>query len=378
MARPRKHNVSIPNLYRKFDRRNGKVYWQYYNQVDGKFSSLGRDEELAKTAAMELNRIISQQQIDQAFSLVDSVLGRDKPDCKKIRVHAWIERYCDHLDKRHERGELAASTIRARKASANLLKDRIYNLYLENVGAREMATILEEFTDEDKNMTANQHRSHWIDLFKEAQYAGEVPPGFNPALATRKSSFKIKRGRLEIEQWRLIYNAAGEWPHWARSCLLLALITGQRPGDILKMKFSDVWDGYLHVEQEKTGNKIALPLELHCDAVSMSLAEAVEFCRDDTLSQFLVHHSTSQRRAKAGGQLSKTTISKMFCDLREEVGIEAEEGKTPPTFYEQRSLSERLYEKQGIDTMRLLGHTNAAMTAVYHDDRRNDWVRLVL
>lgn len=378
MARPRKHNISIPNLYRKLDKRNGKVYWQYYNQLDDKFSSMGSDEETAKTAAMELNRITSQKQVDHAYALVDSVLGRDKPECKKIRLHVWIDKYCDLLERRRERGELAASTIRSRKYSANLLREKSSNMYLENVGAREMASILEGFKDEDKNITANQHRSNWVDMFKEAQYAGEVPPGFNPALATRKISFKIKRGRLELEQWRLIFNAAESWPHYAQSSLLLALVTGQRPGDVIKMKFSDVWDDYLHIEQEKTGHKIALPLSLYCDAVSMSLGDVIEFCRDKTLSPHMVHHASSKRRAKAGGQLSKTTISKMFCDLRNEVGIEAEEGKTPPTFYEQRSLAERLYKKQGIDTQMLLGHANAAMTAVYHDDRRNDWTRLVV
>ncbi|MCS2173082.1 phage integrase Arm DNA-binding domain-containing protein [Scandinavium sp. TWS1a] len=372
MARPRTHNIDIPNLYRKLDKRNGKTYWQYFNQLDGKFSSLGRDEALAKTAALKLNRVIAQKQVEHAYSLVDSVLGRDKPECSKIRLHAWIDRYFDLLDKRLERGELAASTIRSRKFSARLLRDKSSNMYLENVGAREMAAILEEYKNEDKNLTANQHRSNWMDLFKEAQYAGEVPPGFNPALATRKVSFQIRRGRLEFKQWQRIYEAAGNWAHWAQCCLLLSLVTGQRPGDVIKMKFSDVWDDYLHIEQEKTGHKIALPLSLHCEAISMNLGQAIKFCRDGILSHFMVHHSTSYRRAKVGGQLSRTTVSKMFCDLRNELGIEAEEGKTPPTFYEQRSLAERLYEKQGIDTQLLLGHSTAAMTARYHDDRRND------
>jgi hypothetical protein len=29
-----------------------------------------------------------------------------------------------------------------------------------------------------------------------------------------------------------------------------------------------VWDDYLHVEQEKTGMKLALPLSLYCDALA--------------------------------------------------------------------------------------------------------------
>lgn len=49
------------------------------------------------------------------------------------------------------------------------------------------------------------------------------------------------------------------------------------------------------------------------------------------------------------------------------------EGKTPTSFHEQRSLSERLYEKQGIDTQQLLGHKSAAMTELYHDEREDEW-----
>jgi integrase len=33
--------------------------------------------------------------------------------------------------------------------------------------------------------------------------------------------------------------------------MLLALVTGQRREDICLMKFTDVWDGHLHVEQGK-------------------------------------------------------------------------------------------------------------------------------
>lgn len=38
----------------------------------------------------------------------------------------------------------------------------------------------------------------------------------------------------------------------------LALLTAQRPADILKMRWIDVYDGALHVEQNKTGMKLAI------------------------------------------------------------------------------------------------------------------------
>ncbi|HGP4140518.1 TPA: integrase, partial [Enterobacter roggenkampii] len=47
-----------------------------------------------------------------------------------------------------------------------------------------------------------------------------------------------------------------------------------------------------------------------------------------------------------------------------------------PTFHEQRSLSERLYEGQGINTRQLLGHSSDRMTAQYHNDRGLEWVKV--
>jgi len=41
----------------------------------------------------------------------------------------------------------------------------------------------------------------------------------------------------------------------------------------------------------------------------------------------------------------------------------------PASLHECRSLSERLYRTQGVNTMILLGHKHQAMTDLYNDDR---------
>lgn len=46
------------------------------------------------------------------------------------------------------------------------------------------------------------------------------------------------------------------------------------------------------------------------------------------------------------------------------------------TFHEQRSLSERLYRKQGIDTQALLGHTTRLQTDRYNNTRGKEWVTI--
>ncbi len=43
-------------------------------------------------------------------------------------------------------------------------------------------------------------RSVLIDVFKEAQHAGEASPGYNPALATKQPRRKVTRQRLRPEE----------------------------------------------------------------------------------------------------------------------------------------------------------------------------------
>ncbi len=72
----------------------------------------------------------------------------------------------------------------------------------------------------------------------------------------------------------------------------------------------------------------------------------------------------------------RNSLSVSFKLAIDSTGISVEDGKTMPSFHEQRSLSERLYEEQGINTQQLLGHSSDRMTAQYHSARGPDWVKV--
>ncbi len=103
--------------------------------------------------------------------------------------------------------------------------------------------------------------------------------------------------------------------------MLLALVTGQRRSDIAKMRFSDIRDGYLHIEQSKTGSRIALPLALRCNAPEMTLSDVVSICRDKVLSPYLIHHNRPHGTAKAGDPLDENSLSRYFSESRNIAGI---------------------------------------------------------
>ncbi|MBX8889458.1 phage integrase Arm DNA-binding domain-containing protein [Enterobacter kobei] len=370
-ARPRTHKISIPNLYCKLDKRTGKVYWQYKHPTTGRFHSLGTDEAEAKQVANEANTIIAEQRTRQILSVNDR-LARMKGKRTDITVTEWIDKYIVIQEERLKNNELRPNSFRQKNKPLRLFREHCGMRYLKDIETIDIAEITDAIKNDGFSRMAQVVRIVLVDVFKEAQHAGYVPPGYNPAMATKQPRHKVTRQRLSLEEWKSIYEAAESMQPYLQCGMLLALVTGQRLGDICKMKFSDIWDDMLHIEQEKTGSRLAIPLDLKCDALGLTLRDVVSKCRDAVISKYLVHfrHSTSQ--ATRGDSVSSSSLTTSFKKARNKCGIEWEKG-TAPTFHEQRSLSERLYEAQGVDTQKLLGHKSPQQTAKYHDDRGKDW-----
>lgn len=369
MARPRKYNVTIPGLSCFTDARTKKVYWRYKHPVTGKFHGLGTDEEAAKMIAAEANSRLAEQKMSQLLIARDKI-SRNMGE--GISVSGWLDRYWKIQEERLQLGEIKPATVNQKKNPVKVMRAEIGNKQLAEVSVRDIADILEPYKDRGQAIMAQVVRRVIIDVFKEAQHAGEVPPGYNPAQATKNPKAKVQRQRLDLDEWQSILETATSFQPYLRRAMLLAVVTGQRLSDIANMKFSDVWDDHLHVEQEKTGARLAIPLSLRCNAINVSLREVIAECRDRIVSPYLLHHHHSVSTAKRGGQIGYQSITTTFSKARDQSGLKCNKG-TPPTFHEQRSLSERLYRDQGIDTMSLLGHKNQQMTDKYNDDRGKNW-----
>ncbi|HFS5793838.1 TPA: site-specific integrase [Citrobacter werkmanii] len=373
-ARPRKNNVSIPNLYPLYSRKVNKVYWRYKHPVTGKFHSLGTDEVEAKAIATEANARLAEQRSRQVLAISDRIATSKG---KSITTVTWLERYWKIQEERFASGDIKENTYKQKAKPVALLKERAGMKLISSVDVRDIAQILEEYLSAGQPRMAQVVRSVLIDVFKEAQHYGEVPPGHNPALATKQPRRKITRQRLSLEEWQKIFNIADANHRYMGNAMLLALVTGQRLGDISKMKFSDIWEDHLHVIQEKTGSKIAIPLSLRLNAINWSLRDVVARCRDYAVSPYLVHFFRTTSQAERGSQVKSNTLTMNFSKARDVAGIDWEKG-SPATFHEQRSLSERLYKQQGVDTQKLLGHKSQQQTDRYHDDRGKGWSKVAL
>lgn len=369
--RPRKNSIKIPGLYARFDRRTDKTYYQYKNPVTGKFHGLGTDKDRAENLAITANQRLAVAEADYFSKNIEA--SPEPAKARGISLSSWVGRYLKIQESRLKNNLIASVTYSEKCRMAELLTDRLGNQPLKNLEVRDFALILDEWIDKGMNSTAHNNRSLWVDIFKEAQHAGEVPPGWNPPEATRKPTIRVSRSRLALEDWRKIYEATPE-NHYIRNAMLLAIVTGQRREDICNMRFSDVWDGYFHIVQGKTGTRLALPVSLRCDAIGLTLKAVIDGCRDRVVSPYLIH-SPNKRNA---GALGKDNLSRAFADARVKAGVTSPEGKTEVTFHEQRSLSERLYRAQGIDTKTLLGHKVQTTTDRYNDTRGQEWVKLVI
>ncbi|HBD3659582.1 TPA: phage integrase Arm DNA-binding domain-containing protein [Escherichia coli] len=373
-ARPRKNNVSVPNLYPLYSRKVNKVYWRYKHPVTGKFHSLGANEAEAIAIATEANTRLAEQRTRQILAISDRIATSKG---KAITTSTWLDRYQAIQDDRLKSGDIKLNTYKQKAKPVSLLRERAGLKLISAVDVRDIAQLLDEYIAVGQPRMAQVVRSVLIDVFKEAQHYGEVPPGYNPALATKQPRRKITRQRLSLEEWQKIFEIADASHRYMGNAMLLALVTGQRLGDISRMKFSDIWDDHLHVVQEKTGSKIAIPLSLRLNAINWSLRDVVARCRDYAVSPYLVHFFRTTSQAERGAQVKANTLTMNFSKARDLAGIDWGDG-SPATFHEQRSLSERLYKEQGIDTRKLLGHKTQQQTDRYHDDRGKDWSKIAI
>uniref|UniRef100_Q31HX1 Phage integrase n=1 Tax=Hydrogenovibrio crunogenus (strain DSM 25203 / XCL-2) TaxID=317025 RepID=Q31HX1_HYDCU len=360
---PKAREISLglpPNLYAKKDKRNGKVYYQYKSPLDGKFYSFGTDKNQAVNDAVALNHNIYDA-IQK--SRVEKL---KKPACILFRDFWQI--YFDSMNDR----KLKPNTIKTRKSQYEACYPFIGNTPLNEVRVKDVADIINHYIEQDKRRTASAIRSTLKDAFKEAIHQGIVED--NPAEKTRAPSVPVKRQRFNLDQVLKVLEINKET--WLENAILLALITGQRVSDIAKMKFKDFDGEYLYVIQKK--NRQGAPekrykyhKDIKLDALSMTLGDIINKCRDNVISKHLVHHTKNEGLAKKGTSCHEQTISKRFTWLVREVV----DGQNLPTFHELRSLSARLYKAQGnISEQKVLGHKSAKSTEIYTDARGSEWV----
>lgn len=258
-------------------------------------------------------------------------------------------------------------TIKNRSTSSKHIEAAWGAMPLRSIRPVDIASRLKSWTPH----TAGRILGELRDVFVEAIAHGEAET--SPAAHVKAPRAPGLRKRLTLETWQSMRTLAQAGPQaWVPAMLLLALHTGQRRADLAKMRFDDVVDGCLRVEQQKKarkpiGARVAIPLRLRLRATGLSLGEVIELCRGiGAPGDYLL-------RKRGGGRIEESSLSARF---REHIVAVCGEGAYRqyewPSLHEVRSLSARTYIAEGMRpevVQTLLGHAHAEMTALYLNDR---------
>lgn len=362
---PRRRSQSKRGWPKHLYERDGYFSWRHPKTREE--FGLGRDKPKAFAEAVEAN--LHLQKLILRPRLLHRITGESDRS-----VGAWNIKYQAALATQ----DYAAVTLKAYKSlGTRLVKMLGADVPVGSIKALAVSEMLETVVGEGKARLAQALRGFCAGWFREARVAGWTEE--SPVGDTRLSvSVKVKRARLTFDVFMELYAAVDLV--WLKNAMALALVSAQRREDIALAQFKDFREGgWWCVQQSEKGanaHRVFIPFDLRLNVFGLSVGDVVAQCRrTGVLSKHLIHQTTQRGNSPLGQHIWMDTFSHRFADAVEALGTDWTP-KTPPSFHEIRSLSERLYAAQGVDTQALLGHTDAATTALYHDSRGSEWVRV--
>lgn len=298
------------------------------------------------------------------FNLIKKIFNREKV------VNSFIPTYIKILESKN----LKLKTLNDKKLHLSRFQSALGHRLLDDIKPIDIINLTKPLVEQGKHNSARKLYWNIKEFYSAAIIHGLCDS--SPLTHIKSPRDSVKRNRLATKDFLAMLQASKQLKRkkWLYLALLLAVVTGQRRHDISKMKFSDIWDGYLHIKQQKTGVMVALPIDLRLAVIDMSINDVVSLCKIGNNSEYLLVH-------KNGCEVRPHSLSDGFRTLYVDCFGEWVKCGTQPSFHEIRSLSERLYREQGVNTQTLLGHKIASMTELYNNDRSlsaSDWKKLQL
>lgn len=329
MGRPRKTaNQHLPDNLRPktCKRKSGKtvIYW-LYRIHDKKEISLGKDRNLAfiKAAQMNLERGTKGNRI--TFGMV-------------------AKRYKDEVISQKK-----ASTAQVNLVQLKPLIEFFHTAPLEEIEAPHIV----EYMNRRKNTpgAANNEYSLFNHIWKYARQWGytKLP---SPAESVNKYPIKRRTNYVEDGLFKLIYQHANQD---MKDLMDIAYLTGQRPVDLVNIERSHIFDGYLHIIQQKTQAKLRLELV-------GPLAEIIQ--------RRLSNNQTYLFYNKKGEKLTALKLGQLFSYLRQKVAAIYPAQSQQILSFQFRDLraksgTDKAMEQGEEAARQQLGHTSVKMTKTY-------------
>lgn len=347
--RNRRNATLPPNLYE-----NGGGYYTYRHPRTGKKYGMGKDRQAAIIAAKHLN-----SELAPVPDLADRILAEPQ------------ETFADFIDwfeqQRLPTLKIADSTRRDYRQKLPHIRTALGNIEADAITVAHVARFLDQYPATQ----SNRYRALISILFKHAIARGLCET--NPATATLKREETIQRARLTFGQFQAIRQHA---PAWLKNAMDLALKTLQRRSDLAALKWEQVKDGYIWIQQQKVERHGSGNLKIR---ITPEIKTVLDRCRADAAGEHILNWQPEQNAPA----MHPDMMTKHFLKARAACGLFDEDApaRTLPSFHEIRSLGASLYEKEGRPhelIQALLGHTNERMTAHYLTGHGVKWAEIEL
>lgn len=368
----RRRNADRRDWPRNLYKNTAGSFW-FRNPHTGKTYGLGKDQRVAIAQARTANAELERKHGD--VSLVERISETDKS----------LFTFCDEYEELFKKRGNAEGTLSNLKSALRAIQASPFaKKLIPDIEPAEVKKWINSIAQTVSESRAGKLRSRIHDVFNEAIGEGLLKAGKNPVEALKKPTGEVTRQRLTLDDFLKIVQEARKDPGmvWAARAFLLALLTGQRREDIKLMQFPHIKEGFLWVEQSKSQGKtkIKIPTSVGLKAVGLTIDDVIRECRDNVASKHVIHYVRRIGTTKPGESPAMRNFTDVFAACRDAAKIKVDEGKTPPSFHEIRSLAARLYGDQcgpGF-AQAILGHKTAQMTALYRDSRGREWAEVKL
>ncbi len=342
----------------------GNGYYRYKHPQTNKWHGLGKDRQEAIKAAHKLNA-----ELLDPTTATDRILKPDRP-----KLSQFLETFQNDI---MPSLKLATATKRWYSRKLVHIEKALGHIRIDKITVNNCAKFLDSYSHTPTQ--SNHFRALLSVIFKHAIAKGLRTD--NPALATFKKQIKVKRKRLSIEQYDAIRAKA---PDWLQNAMDLGLYTLQRREDIAALKWSQIHDGAIWVQQQKVERHGTGNLKI---SITPDMQKVLDRCASDGIKSDYVIHRQPVRRIHAKGRDDFTAvlpdlITSSFGKARKATKLFDDYGRgIAPSFHEIRSLGSKRYEDAGTDKrliQALLGHTTEKMTDVYLDRYDTKWSEVEL
>lgn len=250
MSRNRKHAVMLPKGVAVIRRKGGRIDYYWYP---------GRNTPAAEWLKEQWCKLPGTPEAPEFWQAIKR--AKEGGATRDGKMAAMIDAY--------------RASAKWGKLSERTRRD--YNRYLDDLRATFGHVDPREFGPEHVSAIQEQHADT---PSKADHYVAVIRALYKWGVSKRHASANPAR---EIEPIAEV-EPYEPWPQWAwelvplmreelRTACFLALYTGQRLGDVLRMQLGDVQDGRIAVKQGKTGKKLVI-------ALHPELAPIVRECRE--------------------------------------------------------------------------------------------------